>query len=165
LKSSLEVSKSLLHKRDLSQHEGISIAVQFTKDLEVRFRDADPAGISYFANVFNFAHDAFEEFIQAAGFAWKEWFQTKDFVVPIRHTECSYNRPFFPGHKYQIQVSVTSIGESSFQMRYIFQQGTNVHAEVRMTHVFLDTKTKTKAPVPEIVRNRLKVYLDATAKK
>ena len=136
------------------------MAVHFKKDFQVRFREADPAGIGYFANVFSFAHDAFEDFIQAAGFTWKEWFLTKDYIIPIRHTECNFTRPFLPGDVYQISVSVAKLGDSSFQMKYQFLQGANLHAEVRMTHVFLDYKSKQKIPVPELVRNRLKVYLD-----
>jgi len=139
------------------------MAVHFKKDFQVRFREADPAGIGYFANVFSFAHDAFEDFIQAAGFSWKEWFQTKDYIVPIRHTECNFLRPFLPGDTYQISVTVSKLGESSFQMKYQFLQGTHAHAEVRMTHVFLDAKSKQKMTVPDLVRNRLKVYLDVEA--
>jgi acyl-CoA thioester hydrolase/1,4-dihydroxy-2-naphthoyl-CoA hydrolase len=139
------------------------MAVHFKKDFQVRFREADPAGIGYFANVFSFAHDAFEDFIQATGFTWKEWFQTKDYIVPIRHTECNFLRPFLPGDTYQISVTVAKLGESSFQMKYQFAQGANAHAEVRMTHVFLDAKSKQKISVPDLVRNRLKVYLDAEA--
>ena len=136
------------------------MAVHFKKDFQVRFREAAPAGIGYFANTFNFAHDAFEDFIQAAGFTWKEWFQTREFIVPIRHTECNFTKPFLPGQSYQIAVSVAKLGESSFQMKYQFQSTEGTHAEVRMTHVFLDAKTKQKTSVPEIVRTRLKVYLD-----
>jgi acyl-CoA thioester hydrolase/1,4-dihydroxy-2-naphthoyl-CoA hydrolase len=139
------------------------MAVHFKKEFQVRFREADPAGIGYFANVFSFAHDAFEDFIQAAGFSWKEWFQTKEYIVPIRHTECNFMRPFLPGENYQIAVSVAKLGDSSFQMKYQFLQGPNQHAEVRMTHVFLDAKSKQKISVPDLVRNRLKVYLDAEA--
>jgi len=137
------------------------MAVHFKKEFQVRFREADPAGIGYFAHVFSFAHDAFEDFIVAAGFHWKEWFLTKEYIVPIRHTECSFLKPFLPGENYQISVSVAKLGDSSFQMKYLFLQGPHQHATVLMTHVFLDAKSKGKMSIPEIVRNRLKVYLDA----
>jgi YbgC/YbaW family acyl-CoA thioester hydrolase len=132
---------------------------QFEKEFQFRFREADPAGIGYFAHVFSFAHDAFEDFIQAAGFTWKEWFQTKEYLIPIRHAESDFQRPFLPGDRYQIRVSVGKLGDSSFQMKYQFRQGEHQHAEVRMTHVFLDARSKQKISVPDAVRNRLKVYL------
>jgi len=49
-------------------------------------------------------------------------------------------------------------------MRYQFLFESHIHAEVRMTHVFLDMKTKSKTAMPEIVRDRLQVYYDAQTK-
>ncbi|MEZ0391429.1 MAG: acyl-CoA thioesterase [Pseudobdellovibrionaceae bacterium] len=135
------------------------MASQFQKEIQLRFREADPAGILFFGNLFGLAHDCFEDFIQAAGFTWQEWFHTKDYLIPIRHTECNYLKPFRPGEKYQVTVTVAKIGDSSFQMRYHFLQGTNLHADVRMTHTFLDARTQQKISVPNSIRNRLKVYL------
>ncbi|MEN0058787.1 MAG: hypothetical protein AAGB31_08125 [Bdellovibrio sp.] len=54
------------------------------------FKEADPAGIMFFGNIFGFAHDAFEEFIVAAGYSHREWFKQKDFLIPIRHTASDY---------------------------------------------------------------------------
>lgn len=48
------------------------------------FREADPAGIMFFGNVFAIAHDAFEEFIVAAGYTYQEWFGQTDYLIPIR---------------------------------------------------------------------------------
>jgi acyl-CoA thioester hydrolase/1,4-dihydroxy-2-naphthoyl-CoA hydrolase len=139
----------------------VVMASQFKKEIQLRFREADPAGILFFGNVFALAHDCFEDFIQAAGFTWQEWFKTKEYMIPIRHTESNYLKPFIPGDKYQITATVARIGDSSFQMKYIFSQESNIHADVRMTHTFLDAKTKQKISVPELVRNRLKAYLHA----
>ncbi len=137
------------------------MATHFQKEILLRFREADPAGILFFGNVFSLAHDCFEDFIQAAGFTWKEWFETKDYLIPIRHTECNYLKPFRPGESYRIQASVARLGDSSFQMKYVFSQDSQVHAEVRMTHTFMDARSKSKISVPDLVRERLKVYLDA----
>jgi len=137
------------------------IPQRFQKDIQVRFREADPAGILFFGNAFALAHDCFEDFIQAAGFTWKEWFHTKEYLIPIRHTECNFLKPFQPGEKYQITASVAKLGDSSFQMKYVFSSSLGTHADVRMTHAFLDAKKHQKISVPETVRNRLKVYLDA----
>ena len=135
------------------------MAAHFQKEIQLHFREADPAGIMFFGNIFSLAHDCFEDFIQAAGFTWQEWFHTKDYHIPIRHTECNYLKPFLPGEKYQVTVSVVRLGDSSFQMKYLFSQGAAAHADVRMTHAFLDARSKTKIAVPTAIRERLKVYL------
>lgn len=147
------------------------MAAHFKKDFQLHFREADPAGIMFFGNIFGLAHDCFEDFIEAAGFTWKEWFHTTQYMIPIRHTESNYLKPFQPGEKYQIQASVSRLGDSSFQMKYKFlkpplmeAQASHqqiIHAEVTMTHTFLDAATHSKISVPELVRNRLKVFLDA----
>lgn len=137
------------------------MATQFQKEFQLHFREADPAGIMFFGNVFSLAHDCFEDFIQAAGFTWQEWFKTTEYIVPIRHTESNYLKPFIPGDQYQITASVDRLGDSSFTMKYVFAQGTQIHAEVKMTHTFLDARSKNKISVPTTVRDRLKVYSHA----
>ncbi len=131
----------------------------FQKKIQMHFREADPAGILFFGNIFGLAHDCFEDFIQAAGFTWKEWFQTKDYLIPIRHTESNFLKPFLPGDSYQIHASVLKIGNSSFQMNYEFKSQDTTHAVVTMTHTFLDARSREKISVPSSVRDRLGVYL------
>ncbi len=137
------------------------MAAHFQKEIFIHFRDADPAGIMFFGNIFGLAHDCFEDFIQAAGFTWQEWFQTKDYFVPIRHTESNYLKPFMPGETYQVIASVSRMGDSSFQMKYDFQKQETLHATVTMTHTFLDARNKAKISVPTLVRERLKAYTNA----
>jgi acyl-CoA thioesterase FadM len=126
----------------------------------ITFREADPAGIMFFGNIFAFAHDAFEEFIIEAGYSWKEWFQTADLMIPIRHTAGDFLAPFLPGETYDIAVTVASFGETSFKMKYIFSKGPKTHASVVMVHSVLDSKTKAKAKIPAAMKSRLEKYLN-----
>ncbi len=132
---------------------------QFSKNLTIRFREGDPARIAYFANTLSWAHDCFEDFIQDAGFGYAEWFRTQQYMVPIRHVECNYLKPFFPGETYQIQAEVVNLGNSSFQMKYTFTQNKHKNAEVLMVHTFLDAATGHKISLPDHVRERLTPYL------
>jgi acyl-CoA thioester hydrolase/1,4-dihydroxy-2-naphthoyl-CoA hydrolase len=131
----------------------------FETEIQIRFRQADPAGILFFGEIFSLAHDCFEEFISETGIGWKTWFHTKDYLVPIRHTDCNYLKPFFAGEKYQIKANVLKFGETSFQMQYVFSKANNIHAKVTMAHAFLDAKTKQKIPVPEQFKLKLSPYL------
>ena len=125
------------------------------------FREADPAGIMFFGNIFAFAHDAFEEFIVAAGYTYKEWFGQRDVIIPIRHTEGDFKAPFRPGETYDITVRVASFGETSFKMGYVFSQNDKVHATVLMVHSVLDGKTMQKQPLPALMKSRLEPYLES----
>ncbi|KHD89702.1 MAG: thioesterase [Bdellovibrio sp. ArHS] len=125
------------------------------------FKEADPAGIMFFGNIFGFAHDAFEEFIQAAGYTYQGWFGQRDLIIPIRHTESDFLSPFFPGQTYDIAVTVASFGETSFKMKYVFSQNGKKNAVVQMVHSVVDGKTKQKAPLTVEMKSRLEPYLEA----
>lgn len=129
----------------------------------LKFRDGDPAQIMYFANAFSFSHDAFESFIIEAGYTWKEWFKTKELMIPIRHTEADFLGPFYPGETYEIAVTVASFRETSFKMKYVFSSPRGVHAQVTMVHSVLDAKTLKKIPIPEIMKKRLSPYLEKSS--
>ncbi len=131
----------------------------YQRDLKILFRDADPAGIMYFAHLFSFAHDTFEAFIVEAGVPWNDWFRTNKHFVPIRHAEADYLSPFFPGETYQVNTQVESLSESTFCMRYTFSQKDKTHAVVKMAHTFVDPKSKQKAKIPVELRQRLEPYL------
>ncbi len=114
----------------------------------------------YFGNLFSFAHDAFEEFIVAAGYTYKEWFGTTEHLIPIRHAEADFLSPFFAGETYDVAVTVAQIRETSFQMKYVFSKNGKTHAEVRMVHAVLSLQTKQKTKIPPIMQQRLSPYLE-----
>lgn len=127
----------------------------FTTSIQIKFREADPAKIMFFGNILDITHDVFEEFIQAAGFQWKEWFLQKDWIIPIRHCEVDFLKPFLAGEKYQVTVSVDSFSNSSFKLNYCYFSSSGDHAQVSMVHTFLDAKNMNKIEVPQIVKMRL----------
>ena len=134
-----------------------SAKTPFSTVIPLRFRLGDPAGISFFANVYPLSHDTFEEFVQALGFEWKLWFANKEWGVPLRHTECDYHRPMIPGNDVEITVLVDKIGETSLAMKYIFRSLGHVCAEVKMVHTFVDQSMK-KRSIPSEIRDRFETY-------
>lgn len=125
----------------------------------LKFRDADPAQIMYFGNLFSIAHDAFEEFIVAAGYKYHEWFSKTEHMIPIRHAEADFLAPFVPGFTYDIEMGVAEMRETSFTMKYTFRSRDKVHGTVLMVHAVLDPQTKQKMKIPAIMRSRLEKYL------
>ncbi|MFN7728787.1 MAG: acyl-CoA thioesterase [Bdellovibrio sp.] len=137
------------------------MAKTYQKQIQIRFREGDPARIMYFRNVFDLAHDCFEDFIQAQGLSWSDWFDKNPCLVPIRHVEADFLAPFIPGETYTISTVVAQIRDTSFQMKYVFEQNAKVHAVVTMVHAYLDPKTQQKTKVQEQIRNLLTPYLEA----
>lgn len=132
---------------------------KFQTEVKIRFRDADPARIMYFANLISLAHDVFEEFIDQTPIGWKGWFKENPYMIPIRHVEADYKAPFLPGQSYQVEVRVASFGETSFKMKYVFTQGEKLHGTVLMVHSVLD-KNLQKTPLPELFKKTLQPYLE-----
>ena len=138
------------------------MSLKFKTETRLKFRDADPAQIMYFANVFSLAHDTFEEFIVEAGYRYEEWFSADHHMIPIRHAEADYKAPFIPGQLYEITAEVASFGTTSFKMKYTFQQKGKTHATVHMVHSVLNPQTKAKMPLPPLMLQRLSAYHEVT---
>jgi YbgC/YbaW family acyl-CoA thioester hydrolase len=136
-----------------------SMSEVFKSKMTIKFHQADPAGIMYFAHIFTLAHDAYEAFVQACGFNWKEWFLDAQYVIPIRHTECDFLRPFKAGETYEISVQVIEFSSSSFKINYEFTKDNHKHAVVKMVHTCLDPKTFQKVALPEVVKSAFSKYL------
>lgn len=132
----------------------------FETQFSLRFRDADPAQIMFFGNILGLAHDAYEDFVVALGYAWKDWFRKGEIIVPIRHAESDFLAPFQPGQVYQIAVTVAQMKDSSFQTKYVFSKDGKTHAVVKLVHAVIHSQTMQKAPLPQELRARLTPYLE-----
>lgn len=124
----------------------------------ISFRQADPAGIMFFGNILDIAHDLFEEFIQQTDLSWKYWFEAKDWGCPIRNCQIDYVSPMKPGEYYHVKIGVSRIGDSSFTMQYQFMNGTQLTAQLSMVHTFINPKSFTKMTMPEKVKITLTKY-------
>lgn len=133
---------------------------KYTTQITIGFRDADPAKIMFFGNIFSFAHDAFEKFITHTGFTWQEYFTDSEYLIPIRHTEADYLAPLRPGETYDVEVTVEALGITSFKIKYVFKRLGKIHATSSMVHAVLNKTTKEKIPLPEIFKTRLGPYLE-----
>ena len=130
----------------------------FSKSVEIRFSECDPAGIMFFGNIYHLAHDFYEDFVRHLGFEWRDWFENKDWMVPLRHSSAEHLLPIRPGSSYQMQVMIERIGESSFTGRYWLTSTLGTHAEVVLVHTFVSAKSKEKTSIPPDVRRRLEAY-------
>lgn len=133
-------------------------SMAYKTQIQVRFEHGDPGGISFFPNVYRFAHEAYENFVAHMGFSYKEWFGNKEWGLPIRHSEADYFRPLFCGKKYDVQVSIEKLGESSFTTMYEIKEGDNLHVVIRLVHTFFDIQKRAKMPMPSDIRTRLEPY-------
>ena len=122
-----------------------------TSKQKINFYDCDPAGILFYGNIFFFCHSAYEELIASFKFETNYW-QNEYFVTPIINTNAEYIKPFKYGDSVNVELVVTDLRNSSFELSYkCLNQSNEVCALVKTVHVFVDKKSWKKVElIPEI---------------
>lgn len=124
--------------------------------------DTDMAGILYFPRQFRFVHDALEDFSDTSGMPFAHIFHKEQFLFVVVHAESDYFVPLHVGDKLEIEVTIAAVGTSSFTVAYkIFKMDKTASQRIlsgtaKTTHVTIDSKTRTKIPIPM----RFKEFLD-----
>ncbi|MCW8809900.1 MAG: acyl-CoA thioesterase [Ignavibacteriaceae bacterium] len=121
----------------------------FTLKRKINFYDCDPAGILFYARLFEINHSVYEEMINSFKLKESYWFNDK-FVVPIIKTDGAYFKPLKGGETVSINLSVTLLKENSFELTYEWLDETGeLAAKARTVHVFVDKKRWKKIPIFE----------------
>ncbi|HEX7484710.1 MAG TPA: acyl-CoA thioesterase [Vicinamibacterales bacterium] len=136
----------------------------FRRTITVRFDEADARGVLFYGRVQALAHRVFEDFVVSELVErWEDWFESDLFVAPIRHAEATFHRPMRPGHSYDAELSVTKVGDSSFEVltRFIDRAGPQpvTCAETRIVKALADPATWRKMSIPSAIRARLLAHV------
>ena len=125
----------------------------------INFYDCDPAGILFYGRVYLICHEAYE--IMLESFNLKDNFWTnKNFVVPIIHSEAKYRKPLLAGETALIEISVTILKDSSFELTYLIKNDKNeITNNVRTVHVFLNKSDWKKSKIDKDIKEKLKEHL------
>ncbi len=127
-----------------------NLGTSFTISRRIHFAEGDPAGISFFANVFGWHHEAYEAFVtDRLGIEYRKWFMSKEVGVPIRKSEAEFFGPFQPGRTVRIDFNILKLGTSSFTAESkIYNEKAVLCATVQTIHVFMDVTSGTKLEIP-----------------
>lgn len=132
----------------------------FRRPVTVRFEEADARGVLFYGRLQALAHHVWEDFVVAELVdRWEDWFESREFVAPIKHAEATYHRPLRPGHHYVAELTIGKVGESSLEVltRFLDESGSEpvLCAETRVVKVLADPNTWKKIPIPAGIRERL----------
>jgi len=126
---------------------------------QVRLHDTDAAGILFFGNYFKMAHDVYEEFMKSIGFGLQYIIKETEFLVLISHAEADYKKPLQLEEKLTINLTVESIGQTSFVLSYLLKDTqSNIAATVKTVHVTVDKKSGGKIHLPDKLRVKLESF-------
>ena len=125
----------------------------------INFYDCDPAGILFFARLFEVCHSAYENFMNSFNLKSDYW-NNDSYAVPIIHTEAKYLLPLRAGDKISVEVTVSKLKKSSFELKYICKNGDEkITNEIKTVHIFVDKKKWEKTDISTEVKDNLAKHL------
>jgi 1,4-dihydroxy-2-naphthoyl-CoA hydrolase len=128
----------------------------FEHQRRVRFQDTDPAGIVFFANIFVYCHEAFEEMLRAVGIPLETIIASREQVLPLAHAEADFKRPFRVGVLVTTRVAVAQIGDRSFHLQYeMTDEKGDLLARATTVHVAVDPASGRSAGLSPRLREAL----------
>ena len=132
----------------------------FTIKRRINFYDCDPAGIFFFARVYELCHAAYEEMIESFKLEEDYW-TNENFIVPILKSEASYHKPIKYGESVSIEISVGNLRTSSFELNYeVKNDQDELCTKVKTVHIFIDKKTWMKKEIIEEVKSGLQKHFN-----
>jgi 1,4-dihydroxy-2-naphthoyl-CoA hydrolase len=130
----------------------------FTAGVKVYFYDADPAGIIFYASIFKYVHAAYEDFMRSLH-TERNFFFDRDYILPIMHAEADYVRPIKVGDELNIEVIVSMLKSSSFELTYRFYREKQFTAMAKTVHVCVLKEKFEKIALPLDFYDQLKLNL------
>lgn len=125
----------------------------FTSRIKVRFGDEDHARIVYYPRFFHFFHQAFEDFFDEQGFAYRECLDVDQVGWPAVHAEADYERPVRFGETLNVEVSIARIGDKSATFVYHARKDDSTTAcRGKIVVACIDMQTYAARPIPDKYR-------------
>lgn len=132
----------------------------------VRFHEADAAGIAFFANVYVYAHTAYDELLRAGGLSL-ETVIARGAAIPLKKTSAEHLRPLPAGAELAVDIDVLRLGSSSFTLRHRIVSAGELAAVVETVHVHARIgadRALTSQNIPDDLRAALSPHLISDAK-
>lgn len=133
----------------------------FSKDLCVRFRHCDPAGIVFYPRYFEMANDFLEDWFAELGGSFGVLHMGQQLGTPAVAVDCRFVSTSKLGDWLRRTLVVTNIGRSSLTLRIRFagRDDGRIRLEMDFKMAFMDLQALRAAPIPEALRPRIEGFL------
>ncbi len=130
----------------------------YSIETRINFYDCDPAGILFYANIFKKAHQAYEQFLEFLELE-VDFFDNDKIVLPIIQAEADYKNILVAGDVINIEVLVSSLRDSSFELTYFFvDENRNINATVKTVHVSVNKENFEKILLNSELKEKLALH-------
>lgn len=117
---------------------------------------SDAAGVIYFTEALDLAHEAAEAFLESVGIPLRSLLAPGQVKLPVVHAEADYMRPVRPGDRLELRLSSLRVGHSSITFEWVAAHDTGDEAfRTRIVHACIDADRGTGVTVPESIRASL----------
>jgi len=136
----------------------------FTRSVAVRFSHCDPAGIVYFPHYFDMFNGLIEDWYgEELGYDFVGLVMDSRYGFPFVHIECDFKLPSRMGDVINLTLLVERIGRSSLGIAIVCHRDGVERLRARMVTAMMSLETRTAAPLPDDLRERLEAYCRRTA--
>ncbi|HOT50401.1 MAG TPA: thioesterase family protein [Candidatus Hydrogenedentes bacterium] len=116
----------------------------------ITLRDADAAGVLFFARYLSLAHDAYEEMMASRGIRFGDMLHAGTYILPVIRTGCEYRVPLKIGDAVEIRVAIAEIRRRSYTVAYeMIAPDGRLAAKCHTTHVAVDKTSRKSIPLPD----------------
>ena len=127
---------------------------------KINFFDCDPAGILFYARVYELCHSAYEAMIENFHLDEDYW-SNENYIVPIISSEAKYSKPIKYGEEITVEIKVAQLKKSSFELQYDCKnKKEETCVNVRTVHVFLDKKNWAKIEMSKNLSEKFSKFLN-----
>ncbi len=131
-------------------------APAFAYPVRVRFQDIDAAGIVFYARFFDWAHEAFEEWMRTRGTTIAELTSVRDVGMPLVHAEADYAGPARHDDRLVVRVADVELRPRSVQFTFSIEgDDGSPRATVKHVHACIDMARFRAREWPERLRTAL----------
>ena len=131
----------------------------FSIKRRINFYHCDPAGVIFYGHIFFLCHSAYEHLISSFNLGLDYW-KNDNFIVPIVHSSADFLKPLKNGDVIDIEVVVTKLKQSSFELSYECKnQKGDLCVEVKTVHVIVDKQTWKKTKMYTEIEEGLRKHL------
>lgn len=131
----------------------------FEHSLTVPFQDIDAAGVVFYAHLFRYAHEAYEQFMRSIGCSLQALLAAGSYLLPLVHAQADYYQPLRHADTVKIQIRLQRLGDTSFTLGYrVLGEDKIECASLETVHAALDRNTQRPLPLPDTLREALRRF-------
>ena len=133
----------------------------FVHRLRVRFHECDPQGVVFNAHYFAYFDVALTEMWREAFGSYGEVVDSGTDVV-VAEASATFRAPARFDDELDVTLGIDRLGTTSMTMATLIGRDGELLVEGRMVHVFVDTATMAKRPIPDWLRTGLEAYASSS---